>query len=335
MSKQVPQISVITLGGTIASVPNARGQDAVPKLTAAALFDAVPQVRELADLAPTTFRQYPSGDLSISDILELASFIDGLSEEGVDGVVVTQGTDTLEETAFLLDLLLTTHIPVVLTGAMRNSGLPGADGPANILGAVRVAIHEHARELGPLVVFGDEIHLARFVRKMHSASVSAFSSPNAGPIGWITEGRVRIPLVPRNRTPSVPRDQIDLSKLPRVALLKLGLGMDSTLVDLVVEGGFDGVVIETFGGGHVPGSVMPSLGEAAAKLPVVFASRTGTGELYESTYGFPGSEKDLLAHGLSSSGVLDGLKSRLLLTLLIATGASQEQIRQRFQKSTA
>lgn len=336
MSNQVPRVAVITLGGTIASVPDSNGNDAVPKMTAEALFDAVPQARNLAILTSHSFRQYPSGDLSLGDILELAGLIEDMDRaRDIDGVVITQGTDTMEETSFLLDLLLATDLPVVLTGAMRNPGLPGADGPANLLGAVRVATNHQCRGLGPVVVFNDEIHLPRFVRKMHSASTAAFSSPNAGPIGWINEGRVRVPLRPAARTrpvPRVPRELVASSRLPRVALLKLGLDVEDSLIRLVLQDGFDGIVIETFGGGHVPRQLMSALAEAAAELPVVFASRTGAGELYESTYGFPGSERDLLANGLLSSGMLDGLKSRLLLTMLLATGATRDEIAQRFQQ---
>jgi len=333
VSNQVPRVAVITLGGTIASVPDSNGNDAVPKMTAEALFDAVPQARKLATLTSHSFRQYPSGDLSLGDILELAGLIEDMAQaQDIDGVVITQGTDTLEETSFLLDLLLATDLPVVFTGAMRNPGLPGADGPANLLGAVQVATNHQSRGLGPVVVFNDEIHLPRFVRKMHSASTAAFSSPNAGPIGWINEGRVRVPLRPAHRTRPAPRDLVASSPLPRVALLKLGLDVEDSLIRLVLQDGFDGIVIETFGGGHVPRQLMTSLAKAADELPVVFASRTGAGELYESTYGFPGSERDLLAHGLLNSGMLDGLKSRLLLTILLATGATRDEITQRFQQ---
>ncbi len=336
MSHHPPRLAVITLGGTIASMPDSSGGSAVPTLTAEALFDMVPQIRGLATLTATTFRQYPSGDLAIEDILELAQLIDTMAAEGIVGVVITQGTDTLEETSFLLDLLLTSDIPVVLTGAMRNPGLPGADGPANLVGAVQVAVDGKIAGLGPVVVFGDEIHLARFVRKTHSSSVTAFCSPNAGPIGWITEGRVQVPVIPRFRTERIAVPAGSESTIPQVALVKLGLGMDSAMIDALVgsAAGIDGVVLESFGGGHVPGKLMPALTEAALKYPVVFATRTGAGELYESTYGFPGSEKDLLANGLLSAGVLDGLKARLLLTLLLAAGASREDIRERFLNST-
>lgn len=334
MSNTLPNIVVVTLGGTIASVPNSSGQDAVPKLSAAELFTSIPQVHDLAEISTCSFRQYPSGNLTIEDILELAGLIEKKHAGGAQGIVITQGTDTLEETSFLLDLLLTTDIPVVLTGAMRNPGLPGADGPANLLAALQVAVSEKAAGLGPLVVFSDEIHLARFVRKMHSSSTAAFKSPNAGPIGWVTEGRVRIPLIPRYRTSNVQIPQDSSRKLPRVALISTALGTEAGIVDSAVQSGYDGLVIDTFGGGHVPSDLMTALETAAKKIPVVFSSRTGAGELYESTYGFPGSERDLLAKGLISAGLLHHIKARLLLTLLIAAKATREQIRECFLEST-
>ncbi|MFJ4208037.1 asparaginase [Paenarthrobacter sp. NPDC089675] len=329
MQSQLPKIAFFTLGGTIASVPNADGRDAIPRLSGSDLFASVPQVAELAELVPTSFRRYPSGDLTITDILELGELIEKKAVDGFDGVVVTQGTDTLEETSFLLDLVLHTDIPVVLTGAMRNAGLPGADGPANVLAAVRTAASPLAHGLGPLVVFNDEIHLARYVRKTHTSSTAAFRSPNAGPIGWVNEDRVHIPLVPRHKTEAVNLGA-DQAPLPRVALLKLGLDADADLLESAVDLGYSGIIVEVFGGGHVPAKIVEALKRTAVNVPVIFASRTGAGELYRTTYAFPGSERDLLASGLMSAGVFDGCKARLLLTLLIAAGASRELIQQRF-----
>lgn len=324
-----PRVAVFTLGGTIASVPQSDGADAVPRLGPEELIAAIPQAHHLADLSLMPFRQYPSGDLKIEDIVALAEQIDAVAAE-FDGFVVTQGTDTLEETSFLLELLLDTDRPVVLTGAMRNSGLPGADGPANMLAALRVAISPDARGIGPLVVFSDEIHLPRFVRKTHSSRIAAFTSPNAGPIGWINEDRVRIALRPRARNGTFDRSR--LGAIPNVAVISIGLG--SPPLDAASIAGYAGLVIQGFGGGHVPGAMVQSLAEAVAVKPVVLATRTGAGEIYESTYAFPGSERDLLQHGLVSAGSLDAYKARLLLTLLIATGVDRRTIEARFAKET-
>lgn len=319
------QLAVFTLGGTIASMP-AGDSGATPTLTANDLVAAVPQLSDVAPLQARSFRQSPSGDLVIDDLLALAREITALAIAGTRGFVITQGTDTLEESAYLLDLTTSTDAPVVLTGAMRNPGLPGADGPANLLAAAQVAASQSARGLGALVVFDDQIHPARFVRKTHATATGAFTSPTAGPIGWINEGRVRIPLVPRYRTQHVPVPAD--AHIPTVALIRLALGSDETTLAHITN--YDGAVIETYGAGHVPARTLDTLRHLATQMPLVFASRTGAGELYTATYGFPGAEPDLLEAGLIPAGTLDGLKARLLLTVLLATGATTTDIRQRF-----
>lgn len=333
MTDPTRELVVFTLGGTIASVPDGDGRRAKPTLSADDLVGAVPPLRAFTGLRARSFRQYPSGDLGIDDILALSREIDALATSGVDGFVVTQGTDTLEESAFLLDLVTGVDVPVVVTGAMRNAGLPGADGPANLLAAVQVAASDDAAGLGALVVFDDEIHAARFVRKTHTASTGTFRSLPTGPIGWINEGRVRIPLVPRRRTRPilVPEG----AQIPDVALVRLSLGSDARLIECVAQAGYRGAVVEVYGGGHASRRVNDALDALVRKMPVVFASRTGAGELYTSTYSFPGSEEDLLARGLVSAGALDGLKSRLLLTVLIAAGADRQTVEDRFAATVA
>jgi L-asparaginase len=188
-----PKVLVISLGGTIASTPSSSSEaGVVPQLGAQELIDAVPELRDVADLDTLSFRQLPSGSITFSDLVELAGLIEGRLKEGIDAVVVTQGTDTIEETAFTLDVLLDTRAPVVVTGAMRNPTLASPDGPGNLLASVRVAAAVESQGLGCLVVMNDEVHAARFVRKMHSSSLAAFASPTMGPLGWVAEDRVRI-----------------------------------------------------------------------------------------------------------------------------------------------
>nr|WP_249277203.1 asparaginase domain-containing protein [Rhodococcus sp. 06-621-2] len=167
---------------------------------------------------------------------------------------------------------------------MRNSGLPGADGPANILGAIRVALSPQAHGIGPLVVFSDEIHLPRFVRKTHSSSVSAFTSPNAGPIGWITEDRVRIALRPNSSTETF--DISGVRDIPNIGIISIGLG--SPALPSAVIACHDALIIQSFGGGHVPSFMVESLAEASKIKHVVLATRTGAGEIHESTYALKG-----------------------------------------------
>jgi L-asparaginase len=320
-----PKVAVLSTGGTIASPATTEG-GAVPQLAAPHLVAAVPQLAEVADVAPASFRQVPSPELTVLDLLELAAEARRLVESGAAGTVVTQGTDSVEETAFVLDLLWEREEPIVVTGAMRNPSLPGADGPANLLAAVRVAASPSARGLGCLVVLNDEIHAARFVQKTHTSNPATFRSRLTGPIGWLCEDRVRLAVRPIGRHHLRPRGR----DVPAVALLKVGLGDDGRLIGVVPELGFAGLVVEAMGGGHLPGALVGPLERVARAMPVVLASRTGGGELLRETYGFPGSERDLLGRGLIAAGALDGLKSRLLLTLLLMAGAGADELREAF-----
>jgi len=308
-----PKIAVFALGGTIATQPG-RTAGLVPTLTGEDLVASVPQLDALATLEVTTFRQLPGPDLAFADLEALAAAIENAASNGADGIVVTQGTDTIEETAFVLDRIVASDIPVIVTGAMRSSVAPGADGPANLLAAVRVAASPAARGLGTLVVFDDDIHAARFVTKAHTSKPSAFRSRPSGPVGFVVEERVRI-LTHVTRLP--PIGSSAAPRNARVALVKLGLGDDGALIELAANHGYAGIVIEGYGGGHVSGLAAQAVGRVSRNIPVIIASRTGAGEVLSSTYGFPGSEIDLAARGAIRAGWLDGIKARLLLTLLL------------------
>jgi L-asparaginase len=282
---------------------------------------------EIADLRCEQFLRRPSPSISFSDLLHLRDEISRRVAEGARGIVITQGTDTIEESAFVLDLLWEGDAPIVLSGAMRNASLPGADGPANLLGAVQAAASEGARGLGVVVVINDEIHAARFVHKSHTSSPSAFRSDPAGPLGWIVENRLFVATRP------VGRFHISLSSdstVPPVALVRLALGDDGRLLSVLPQLGYKGAVIEAFGGGHVATATVEFLRELVAQMPVVLASRTGTGEVLSNTYRFPGSEIELLEMGLLRAGALDGIKARILLSLCLARGDSRDGIAQAF-----
>ncbi len=272
--------------------------------------------------------QRPSTAITFADVLRLRDEINRRVTDGARGVVVTQGTDTIEETAFALDLLWRGEAPIVITGAMRNPSLPGSDGPANLLAAVQVAASDSARGLGVLVVFNDEIHAARFVSKTHTSRPSAFQSPLAGPIGWVSEGRPVIAAKPLGRFPlNIPSG----NDIPPVALIRQVLDDDGWILPALATHGFRGAVIEGFGGGHVTPAMVARIEELVAQMPVVLASRTGSGEVLGSSYSYPGSETELLELGLVRAGALDGLKARVLLSLCLAGDPTASNVVAAFQ----
>ena len=289
-----------------------------PTLGAAELVAAVPGLADVAEIEARSPMKVGSASLTPENIVAVAGEIRAGFAAGVDGAIVIQGTDTIEETAFLLDVLVPGERPVVVVGAMRGPQQAGADGPANLLAAALVAASEAARGLGTLVVLNDEIHAARFVRKAHTALTSAFVSDMAGPLGLVAEGRVR--LLTRVRRPALPALDAGAAALPPVALLKIAMGDDGRLLRAVPDLGFAGLVIEGAGAGHVPCAIAALVGEVAARLPVVLASRTLAGPVFERTYGYAGSEIDLLARGVLSAGLLTGVKARLLVALGLAAG---------------
>lgn len=323
-----PLVSVIGLGGTIAMAGDGpRG--VVPSLTAEALVEAVPALSARARISASSFRMMPGAHLGFDDVIALAGEIRSRVAAGARGVVVTQGTDTIEETAFALDLMLDLEAPVVVTGAMRNPTQPGADGPANLLSAVCVAASDVARGAGVLVVMNDEIHAAAFVQKRHATSCAAFHAPNHGPLGWVAESRIAMASRPPRRAGVLGpfgRQNVEVGLIPAV------MGDSGRLLDAAAAAGFAGYVIAGMGAGHVPASLVDRLGRLAAAHPVVLCSRTGAGAVLAETYGFAGSESDLLGRGLIRGGWLDPLKARVALTLLLRSGASHAAIIDHFER---
>ncbi|MGH9106043.1 MAG: asparaginase [Acidimicrobiales bacterium] len=321
------RVLIVSLGGTIA-MTGEPGKGARPTLEAADLLSPLRDLSD-ADLTPRSFRQVPGAELRVEDIGALAGMVGSAPKEGFDGIVVTQGTDTIEETAFALDLLLEGDLPLVVTGAMVNPSRPGGDGPANLLDAVAVAASGCTGEIGPVVVFGGEVHAARFVRKTHTTSYRAFTSIS-GPLGWVAEGKPLLLTKPAVRV-RLPQAPLVAEGPAAVALLTATAGDDGRLLK-AVNGAYDGLVMEALGAGHVPSALVAPLADLAATMPVLLCSRTGNGPVLRRTYGFPGSERDLLDRGLISGGYLDGPKARIALTLLLRTGAGREEIRDLMQQ---
>lgn len=298
-------------------VPDSSGGIA-PKLGAAELVASVPALAEVAEIEAHSPFRLPSPSLTPANLVEVARRIEEGFASGFDGAVVIQGTDTIEESAFILDLLVGGDKPVVVTGAMRGADAPGADGPANLLAAAVVAASPEARGLGTLAVLNYDIHAARFVQKSHTALPSAFSSPLMGPLGVVAEGRPRF----YARVSRAPGLAAAHGPPAAVALVKWAMGDDGRLLSAIPGLDYAGLVVEGMGAGHVPAEAAPMLGDLAAKIPVVLATRAMTGPVFTRTYGYPGSEIDLLGRNLIPAGYLSGLKARLLLGFSLRTGAT-------------
>lgn len=322
------EVVLYTLGGTI-SMAGLRGDGSgagvVARLGGADLAADVPGLAETGmALRVEDVDRVPSADLSFPQVLDLVRSASAAVRAGARGVVVTQGTDTLEESAYLADLVWPHPEPLIFTGAMRNPTLAGPDGPANLLTAVRAAAEPVTRGLGVLVAFNDELHAARWVRKAHATSTATFVSPDAGPIGRLEEERVRILSVPPRRT-ALEIPTAEALAGARVALHTAVLDEQGDELDGVGEK-CQGLVVAGFGVGHVTRRLVPALADLAERIPVVLTSRAGAGPVLRHTYGAPGSEIDLQNRGLINGGLLHPYKARVLLRLLLAAGAGRDEI---------
>ena len=317
------RVHVIALGGTIAMTSSEAG--VTPTLGAQELLSAGVEVPEATSVTAETLRTVPSAHLTLHDVAEVVARAHEVIDEGTEGVVVVQGTDTLEESTFVADLLHAPRDePLVFTGAMRHPDSAGADGPANLGASIVTAASPQARGRGAVLCINGEVHTARFVRKTHAFSPSAFASPTTGALGWVIEGRLTVPGAAPRRPRGVAPSEV-LGGEGDVLLHRVWMGDDGRVVERATELGYGGVVLDAFGVGHVNVPLADAAERLLAGVPVVFASRTGAGSTLTSTYGFPGSERDLLSRGLTGAGVLDGLKARAALEVALRAGYPQDE----------
>jgi L-asparaginase len=241
------------------------------------------------------------------------------------GVVVTHGTDTLEEVAFLCDVLYGGDPPIVFTGAMRPASAPGADGPANLIDAAALAGAQAAAGRGVLVAFAGVAHAARAARKVDSTAPDAFASPGVGALGRIVEQRVRLSAGPERLTP-VPAAALDAT----VHVVVAGLGTDGALVDAALQSGADGLVGVVLGAGHTPPAFLDALRRAATRIPVVATVRPERGSILRATYGFEGAERDLRASGAACAAALSPAAARIKLMACLGAGYTRTAVAQAF-----
>jgi L-asparaginase len=320
-------VHVIATGGTIASLadpltgavrPAVSAEDLVAGVPAIDRFE--PRVEELAHVSG--WNVTPEVMLAVAARAQAAA-----DDDAVAGVVVTHGTDTVEETAFLVDLLVRSDKPVAFAAAMRSGGEISADGPRNLLNAAQVAADPAARGLGAVLVLNDEIHAARWVRKQDSFRVSAFTSPGEGPVGFVTPDAVRILRCP----PRLPSPPIPEALDRAVPIVQTYSGIEDGLIESVLDAtGAAGLVLEGTGLGNVPGTAERGIKAALDRgLPVVVATRVPTGGT-GAVYGGPGGGVTLRDLGVIPAGRLSPAKARLLLMTLLAGDTPAPQVAERF-----
>ena len=296
-----------------------RGERAVPVLDAGELVGLVPELAAVRGLSAETLLSLPSAHLTLDDALAVAARAAETAAAG-EGVVITSGTDTLEELAVLCALVHGTRAPVVLTGANRPASRPGADGAANLLDAIAVAGASAACDLGAVLVFGGEVHAAMTVRKVDSTGPAAFGSPVTGPLGRVVEGRLWLHARPL-RPEALSVDQL----AGRVDVITATLGDDGALLrDSCARA--DGIVLVAFGAGHLSPGLAAQLRRVAVRLPVVVTCRPERSSMLFDTYGFDGAERDLRASGVVCAPFLSPVAARIALIACLGAGLQRAEI---------
>ena len=325
-----PKICILTTGGTIAGA--AARSDALTGYRAGALgadelLAAVPEIADVCAIESEEVAAIDSKDMTEAVWLHLAARIKAALAAGAAGIVVTHGTDTLEETAYFLHLVVKSEKPVVLTGAMRPATALSADGPLNLLDAVRLAASSEAHGQGALVVLNGEIHSARDVQKVHTTAVQAFASPDVGTLGRMEEGtpHFRRRVLTRHTRES-EFDLAGVTTLPYVPILYGHAGADARLARAAIESGAAGIVHAGTGNGSIHEALLAMLADAAGKgIPVVRASRTGAGAVRfaESAYADA---------GFIDADTLPPAKARILLALALLKTKDRDEIRRMFRE---
>ena len=304
-------VEMFFLGGTI-SMSSSSGSAVRPTLTGNDIIAAVPALADLdVELRAHTVAREQSGSLTFELLLRVLEMV-RMSE--ADGFVLVQGTDTLEESAYFLDLLYKGEHPFIVTGAMRHPTMAGADGAANILTSVIAAMSNETRDMGVLVAFADELHAARFVRKSDTTSLTTFTSPNTGPVGRVLEGYAHL-LTRVDRFPALLQPHVVTHEYP---IVHVGLGQSEKAFRAVVEVS-DGVVVAGLGAGHMPAWWTHVVDEYIRRKSFIIASRTFSGPALTETYGAIGAEVDLQRRGAVMAGYLSPLQARLIMNIVMST----------------
>ncbi|HCV9374705.1 TPA: asparaginase [Staphylococcus aureus] len=316
---------VIHTGGTISMSQDQSNKVVTNDINPISMHqDVINQYAQIDELNPFNV---PSPHMTIQHVKQLKDIIlEAVTNKYYDGFVITHGTDTLEETAFLLDLILGIEQPVVITGAMRSSNEIGSDGLYNYISAIRVASDEKARHKGVMVVFNDEIHTARNVTKTHTSNTNTFQSTNHGPLGVLTKDRVQFHHMPyRQQALENVNDKLN------VPLVKAYMGMPGDIFSFYSREGIDGMVIEALGQGNIPPSALEVIQQLVSlNIPIVLVSRSFNG-IVSPTYAYDGGGYQLAQQGFIFSNGLNGPKARLKLLVALSNNLDKAEIKSYFE----
>lgn len=322
------KVLVIFTGGTIAMKVDEELGGAIPELGSSELMTMVGEISKYTDVETLDFCNIPSPHMTPKIMFDLSKVInEAIKRDDITGVVITHGTDTLEETAYFLNLTTNSEKPIVITGAMRNNSELGYDGALNIASAIFTAIDEKSKNRGVLAVMNNEIHLAKEVTKTNTNSIDTFKSLEFGPIGIVDENRAKYA---RDKT---SREFMDIEKLSRkVALIKAVTGIESDIIDFYIDQKYDGIVIEALGRGNLPPSILPGVKRLIElKIPIVLVSRTPTGRV-SYTYGYKGGGEDLRNMGVIFARNLSGQKARIKLLITLEKTRDIDEIKKIFHE---
>jgi L-asparaginase len=323
-----PRIATFFTGGTISMRIDPATGGAIPALSGEEIIALVPELEDIAEFDVINFALWPGPHVTPARMMDLAGKLkEKLADNKITGAVITHGTDTLEETAYLLDLVIDNEKPIVLVGAMRNSSELSWDGPANLRSAVRVAIDPKARGLGVIVAMSDQLIAAADATKTHTESTGTFQSRDSGPIGIVDKDRVIVMRL------LFQREHIATARIDeRVYVIKMFAGADGRFIDFAVDDGAQGLVIEALGRGNVTVASLPAIERAIGKgLPVVITSRCPRGRVLD-TYAYEGAGRQLKRMGAILGGMLSSHKARIKLMLMLGAGWGIEQIRESFER---
>lgn len=322
------KVLVIFTGGTIAMKVDEESGGAIPELGSSELMTMVGEISKYTDVETLDFCNIPSPHMTPNIMFDLSKVInENIKREDISGIVITHGTDTLEETAYFLDLTTNSEKPIVITGAMRNNSELGYDGALNIASAIFTAIDERSKKRGVLAVMNNEIHLAKEVTKTNTNSVDTFKSLEFGPIGIVDEDEAKY-----HRAES-QREYMSIDKLDKkVALIKAVAGIEGDIIDFYIDKKYDGIVIEALGRGNLPPSILPGVKKLIElKIPLILVSRTPTGRV-SYTYSYEGGGQDLKNIGVIFGRNLSGPKARIKLLITLEKTKDIEKIKNIFQE---